>query len=156
MMYAHNLFRPRISVVRLGQALPSVQALEARASTALAKYSDLMSRAALITDDATRQAIMNWVGNGKVPGSPSERYLFVQQDQSSNAPWDENRTKRLDDLEAADAELETRVINGEKSGSYSPSGVLSLVDANGKLTGTGISLVALGVLALIIVPLTIK
>lgn len=156
-MYAQSLFlfHPRSSGVRLGQ-LPSVQALEARASTALANYSDLMSRAALIKDVATRQEILDWVGNGMVPGTPSERFSFVKQDQGTGAPWDENRTKHLDDLESADVELETRVANGEKSGSYSPAGPMSLLDAQGKLTGTGVGLVALGILALIIVPLTLK
>jgi hypothetical protein len=139
-----------------GQDPAALQDLRGRVFDAISRYQALVARAALIKDDVARKSILDWIGNGSVPGTPSERFRFVQEDLSANAPWDEIRTGHLDDLEAVNSELETRVANGEKSGSYSPSGVLSLVDAQGKLTGTGVGLVALGILALIVVPLTIK
>lgn len=140
--------------LHLGQT--TVSDLERRTAEAIAKYQALVKRAATIKDDATRQAILAWIGNGKVPGSPSDRFRHVSDDSDQGAAWDEIRTGQLEDLEAVNAELEARVAEGEKSGVYGGRGPLSLVNDQGKLTGVGIGLVVVAALGLFIVPLTLK
>lgn len=138
----------------LGQT--SVQDLERRAGEAIAKYRVLVKRAGLIKDDATRQGILQWIGDGSIPGTPADRFRHVSDEEAQGAPWDEIRTEHLDSLEAANAELETRVVNGEKSGVIAGHGPLALVDDSGKLTGVGVGLVVIAVVGLFVVPLTLK
>lgn len=138
----------------LGQA--AVPDFERRTAEAIAKYQALVKRAALIKDDPTRESILAWIGNGKVLGSPSDRFRHVSDDSDQGASWDEIRTGHLEDLETVNAELEARVAEGEKSGVYGPRGPLSLVDERGKLTGIGVGLVVVAALGLFIVPLTLK
>lgn len=138
----------------LGQT--SLQNLERRTGEAIAKYQALVKRASLVRDDATRRGILEWIGNGKVLGSPSDRFRHVTDDSDQGAAWDEIRTGHLEDLEAVNRELDARVAEGEKSGVYGGRGPLSIVDDQGKLTNVGVGLVVVAAIALFIVPLTLK
>lgn len=137
--------------VHLGQT--SVSSLEARADAAVAKYADLLGRYRMLKDSGEAALISEWIGASSIPGSPADRFVTLQEEIRGNGPWDEIRTGHLEALEAANAELETRVLNGEKAGVMGP---MAIVDNQGKLTGTGVSLVAVAVLCLVVIPLSLK
>lgn len=158
------MYRPRFNPfgngfvsARLGQAtIPALSELERRTGEAIAKYQALISRVASIKDDKTRSEILGWIGDGSLPGSPSDRFRHVKDESDQSAPWDEARTGHLDDLEAVNTSLETRVVNGEKSGVIQGGGVLSIMDDQGKLTGVGVGLVVIAASALFVVTLAFK
>ncbi len=129
---------------------------ERRSQEALAKYQVLQKRAALIKDDTVRDGISAWIGTGNVLGAPAERFRQVKQDRDQGSPWDEIRTGHLEDLETVNSEFETRVVEGEKSGTYAPSGPFDLVDGRGKLTSAGVGIVVVAAIGLFLVPLTLK
>lgn len=163
-MDMHSMYRPRFDpfgngFVRfhLGQpAIPAIADFERRTAEAIAKYQALISRASQVKDDKVRTEILTWVGDGSLPGSPSDRFRHVKDESDQAAPWDEIRTGHLDDLEAVNSSLETRVVNGEKSGVIQGGGALSIVDDRGKLTGVGVGLVVIASAALFVVTFSFK
>lgn len=143
--------------LQLGQSsISALEDLERRTAEAIAKYQALIRRVAGIEDDRVRAETLAWIGDGSLPGSPSDRFRHVQDESDQGAPWDEVRTGHLDDLEAANAELETHVVNGEKSGVIQGPGPISIVDSRGRLTGIGTGLVVFAASALFVVTLAFK
>lgn len=154
-MYQWN--RPALNPYGLGfLSLGQASAWTARAQEALAHYDALVKRTSAIQDEKTRNEIVAWIGDVSRLGSPADRYQFVKDDLASGAPWDDSRTAQVRDLESVDAEFETRVVNGEKSGTYGPFGPLAVVSPQGQLTDVGIGLVAIVAFGLFVVPVVLK
>lgn len=141
-----------LGFISLGQA----SAWAARAQEAVARYDALVKRTAAIQDGNTRGDILSWISDPTTPGSPADRYQFVKDDLANTVSWDDAHTAHVKDLEAVNTEFETRVANGEKSGTYGPFGPLSIVSPQGQLTGVGIGLVVVAALGLLVVPVALK
>jgi hypothetical protein len=126
------------------------------AQEALANYDALIKRVAAVQDDQLRNELMAWVGDGTVLGTPSDRYRYVSDDVKEGTPWSDAKIQHVKDLQNVDTELQTRVINAEKSGTYGSSGPLSIVGSDGKLTGVGIGLVMVAALGLFVIPVSLR
>lgn len=164
-MDLHTRYRPRFDPFRsgfvsfqLGQQsmLPALADLERRTGEAIARHQALLRRVPGIKDGKIRAEILDWVGDGSLPGSPSDRFRHVKDESDQAAPWDEIRTGHLDDLETVNSELETRVVNGEKSGVIGKPGPMAILDDHGRLTGVGAALVVVAGAALFVVTFIFK
>lgn len=126
-----------------------------RAQSATAQYDAYMKRAVAIKDPSVRADILNWVGSSTTPGTPADRYQFVQDDLESGSAWDDPQTQHIKDLEAVNLEFNTRVSNGEQSGTFAPTSPLALMAPGGQLSPTGIGLLIGAAACLVVVPLVV-
>lgn len=94
-----------------------------RAKVSLAKYDDLKVRTGLIADQANRKTIQDWAGSPIVQDTPANRAQAVltdiREDVESFIPANVNayqvpsRTKKIEDLEGVNRDLEAMVVNAE-------------------------------------------
>lgn len=94
-----------------------------RAKEALAKYDDLKVRTTKIADQTQRKMIQDWAGSPIVQDTPANMAQAVltdiRQDVESFIPANVNayqvpaRTKKIEDLEAINRDLEAMVVNAE-------------------------------------------
>lgn len=126
-----------------------------RADQAIANYDALIRRTSVLEDGMSRSEILEWIGDGSIPGTPSDRYRFVVGMVDQGGPWDSRQMQYLEDLEDAVAELQARVSEGEQAGVYGKTG-LSVVNPQGQLTQVGVGLVVVAALGLLVVPMALK
>src|ERR1043166_2138445 len=88
----------------------------AQARDLVRQYDGLLSRLALVEDDASRGEAVKWLGRADLPGSPAERYQVVADALTSGAPADAVFAKRVSDLGDVVEELDGRVGSMETSG----------------------------------------
>lgn len=94
-----------------------------RAKEALAKYDDLKARTARIADQDERKTIQEWTGSPIVDGTPANRAQAVLTDiredvetfipANVNAYQVPSRTKKIEDLESVNRDLEAMIVNAE-------------------------------------------
>lgn len=102
-----------------------------RAKEALAKYDDLKARTSKIADQDKRKAIQDWAGSPIAQDTPANRAQAVltdiREDVEVFIPANVNayqvpiRTKRIEDLEAINRDLEAMVVNAEAISGTLPS-----------------------------------
>ncbi len=122
----------------------------ARALSAASKYDALLARAASLSPDL-RDQVLEAMGTGTSPGSPSDRYRFVRDSIASDGPWDDIHQGYIQDLENADAQLEIMVANFENS-----SGGVAVVGPDGRLTGLGWGILGASAIGLFVVPFLLE
>lgn len=143
------------NAVQLGQS--RVEWL-ARARAALAQYGAFFERADRIIDQAARNAVLEWLGQPDVPGSPAERAERVRSDvEVGLGPYaEETAQTRVSQLEEALTEFGARVEEAEKIGGTTL--VPGEPGAGGVPTGVppaGFFAGGLALLALVVVPLLV-
>lgn len=93
-----------------------------RAKEALAKYDDLKARITRIADEAERKTIQEWAGSPIVDGTPANQAQDVLTDvrevetfipANVNAYQVPSRTKKIEDLEGVNRDLEAMIVNAE-------------------------------------------
>lgn len=129
----------------------------ARALAAMSKYDALMARALALPAGKSKSGLMIAFGDAAgtgmptFPGTPADRYGFVRDSISSDGPWDDIHQGYVQDLENADASLETMVANAENS-----SGGVEVVGPDGRLTGLGWGILGASAIGLFVVPFLLE
>lgn len=110
---AEQGFLPQVS---LGQDLQTAQSWYERAKKSIARFEFLRQRVGAIANKTEREAIITWMGNASVPGTPEYRYTTVKSDFTSDVAREgvgaynvERRQGRIEELEEFNDELNTKV-----------------------------------------------
>lgn len=134
-----------------------------RAKVALAKYDDLNQRTLRIADQANRKVIQDWMGSPYSDGTPANRAQSVltdiREDVESFVPANVNayqvptRTKRIEDLEGINRNLEPMVVNAEAIHGTLPSNQIATQqppqEAPGWLLPIVVGVAALGIATIV-------
>lgn len=96
-----------------------------RATKAIAAFDDLLSRTAKISEQATREGILNWVGRANISETPAYKYAALKADldlnvnnftpPNTNAFLVAGRQKLVEILEAANQIFEGQVLSAENA-----------------------------------------
>lgn len=150
---------------RMGDAVtsPTPSDWYDRAKVALAKYDDLKARTAQVADQANRKTIQDWTGSPIVQDTPANRAQAVltdiREDVESFIPANVNayqvpvRTKRIEDLESINRDLEAMVVNAEAIHGTLPSNQYSTQqpapESPGWLLPIVVGVTAIGIAAIV-------
>lgn len=104
--------------VTMGQDSQTAQAWYERAKKAIDRYAFLKSRVAVIANKTEREAIITWLGNATVPGTPEYRFSTVKSDFTDDVAREgvgaynvERRQGRIVELEEFNDDFDVKVKN---------------------------------------------
>jgi hypothetical protein len=102
--------------VGLGQDTQTAQSWYERAKKSMDRYKFLSSRVGTIANKTEREAILTWLGQPNVAGSPAERYVTVLSDFTQDVAAEgvgaynvERRQNRVEKLEEFNDQLDVKV-----------------------------------------------